>query len=343
MDNIKDVLSKDLRYLKTFDEFHWFNNEVDYPSNDQNNIDLSIPHRHKTKIIASIGKCYSYENLEKLVKEGIKIFRLNGQTLNYKDYRTIIHNINHIFSQIGEIPTIIFNLKGSIPVITKIGGKKESKTLEKGEQINIVYHSRDYDHEDIIYIDKKIFNHVKPGDKISIGGSDVILQVKKIDCVKRNFSRTQLTQFRSVPFLNKRSFENGLRDEYRDLYGEKDEYNLHEEYRLEELKEECEIEYNAMFPSNENEEFSFEAANFDNYIEDKVRNKQEKITQAYLNIVHKQRSETINHMCNMTETNTNTKSVIDLDRISNISHINCSSNCHFNFSHLRHRSPLYHN
>jgi hypothetical protein len=129
--------------------------------------------------------------LENLIKSGIRIFRINGAYFHFSEYQKLMSDLNILFKKINTKPTVLFDLKGPIPRISKFGtsnSKKAHIELKKNQIVKIMYENPKIEEEDIIQIDKKITQFIKVGDKILIDSSNCILQVISIDRYRRRNS-----------------------------------------------------------------------------------------------------------------------------------------------------------
>ena len=92
----------------------------------------------------------------------------------------MINDINRLFENISEKPTIIFDLKGILPRVTKISYGIQTLSLQKGDKIKFFCGNTMLNDHKLIHIDRNITNSIEIGDRIIIDSSGSILKVNKI-------------------------------------------------------------------------------------------------------------------------------------------------------------------
>ena len=100
----------------------------------------------------------------------------------------MIIDINRLFESIDEKPTIIFDLKGILPRVTKISYGIQKLSLQKGDKIKLICGNPMLNDPQLIHVDRNITNSIKIGDKIIIDSSGSILKVRKISSCVKNIS-----------------------------------------------------------------------------------------------------------------------------------------------------------
>lgn len=120
------------------------------------------------------------------MENGIRIFRINGAYCNYSDYEAMISDIERLFKNRHESPTIIFDLKGRVPRITKIHSGLTKLELKKGDRIKFLCGDGKISDSSLIHIDRNINNSIKEGDRITVDCSGSILKVVKIDYYRKD-------------------------------------------------------------------------------------------------------------------------------------------------------------
>ncbi len=93
-------------------------------------------------------------------------------------------------SKLNEIPSIIFELKSPMPIITKISGGRKILKILKGQIVKIAYDSKKHIEGDAIYIDKKISHGVNVGDIITINYPELRLKIVSIEDILNSWSST---------------------------------------------------------------------------------------------------------------------------------------------------------
>ena len=122
-----------------------------------------------------------------MINSGIRIFRINGAYFNSKEYKPLVNILTKILAEINETPTIIFDLKGPIPRVSKLFNSKQSISVEKGQIIKIKDDTvKGIMDENMILLDKSIVSCLKIGDNLFIDGSKCILKVIAFERDKHN-------------------------------------------------------------------------------------------------------------------------------------------------------------
>jgi hypothetical protein len=219
-----------------------------------------------------------------LVNSGIRLFRINGAYFHGKEYEKLMTDLDAVFKNTNDRPTVIFDLKGPIPRITKIGLGKTSIEVKKDQLLKIVHENPKIDDPDIIQVDKKITQCINVGDKIVIDSSRCVLKVISIERYKRKNSFCKLPGHKSSSRLvNKVEFdfeENEIltEDEVSNKFFLNFSNIFNNQGGLPTIEEEKE---NGVFQVDDNMDFS---------IEERLMQKQTNMKLAYQNIIKKHKN-----------------------------------------------------
>ena len=245
-----------------------------------------LSHKTKTKIIASIKKDYDTEFLKTLIDSGIRSFRVNGAYFQYPEYQKLLQDLKILFMEINDKPTVIFDLKGPIPRISKISGsniQNNGKEVKKNQLLKIVYDNPKIDDEDVIHVDKQFFNCLSIGDRIVVDSSNCVLKVICIDRFQRKNSLSKPSGYKS---MQKITSEPRNIQEYADLYSEcfdiddaqsrpsLSEFPANQDYNSVQSKIEDELDLNVYLSADE-----------------RVKLKQSNIKHAYQQIIKKHQKD----------------------------------------------------
>jgi hypothetical protein len=232
-----------------------------------------------------MNKDYNQSILERLADGGVKAFHINGARFKYHEYKPLVNDLKDVFAKSNEIPSILFDLKGSAPYVTRLEEGKKQIKVKTGQTVKITFDNSKIKENGIIFIDKKISHLLKEGDTIYISSSDAILKVigkerfPSQSLFKRNRSYRQLK--------NKDNF----REELRTIY-DLDEGSW-ADIQLTKIKEEI-----SDFSIDQDEQLLFEAYSFDSNFDEKIINKQLSMNKTYKNIIKKhdfKNNENTNH------------------------------------------------
>jgi len=309
---------------------------------------MTIANKNKTKILISLKHEYSKEYMENLINDGFINFQVDGSRLNSKVYTKILSHINAFCeSKLNEIPTVIFDLKSPMPMITKISRNRKCLSVNKGQMIKIAYESKKAHQEDVIYIDKKICHGINVGDVLMINYPELRLKVVGIENTlisstsssnlisnETSYKYKTVQKIKSSPFLlSHNCYENF--DSYKEAYKhlEKDT-ECHDNNLIEEgdniidinLQDEGNIAKNKYYPVDnvieEDEEYLIDPNNFDNFYEDRLKHKHEKLEESYNKFKRKHTAVDLEHNGG----SDSNKILKELDKLSVISHIDLSGN-----------------
>jgi hypothetical protein len=176
MDYTKDINKKDFGEYISRSSFNWFNEETkdntyDFEGKISLNKGLTM-NKNKTKLIANIKKDYNLNTLQCLADEGVKAIQISGACFKKTEYKKLIRDLGEAYT--NDTPSVIFDLKGSLPYITRVGQKKQYKA-KFGEKLKLAFDNPKIKDEDVIFVDKRLV--LTPGDLIYVNSSDVILRV----------------------------------------------------------------------------------------------------------------------------------------------------------------------
>jgi hypothetical protein len=99
-----------------------------------------------------------------------------------------MEDIAEIFKNKSDTPTVIFDLKGPIPRVSKIGNSLSQMEVKKDQLIRIVHENPKIEESDVIQVYKKIANFIEVGDKIIIDPSNCSLRVISVGRYKKRLS-----------------------------------------------------------------------------------------------------------------------------------------------------------
>ena len=138
--------------------------------------EIKIEARQKTKIVATVGPaCNSPENLLKLVKEGVDVFRLNFSHGSHADHLKVINNLTDIIEKYNVPIGILADLQGPKIRVGEIeGGKLE---LIKGDVLTFVNEPCIGTREKIYLSYKSFADDVKIGEKVLVDDGKLVLEV----------------------------------------------------------------------------------------------------------------------------------------------------------------------
>lgn len=133
----------------------------------------------KTKIIATVGpSCSSISKIEKMIKLGVDIFRLNFSHGDFKSHELSIKNIRTVSQKLNNNIAILADLPG--PKI-RLGIIKQGKIfLKKGQEIILTARNIKSSLEIIPIEYKELPKYVKEDEIISINDGQISLKVKNI-------------------------------------------------------------------------------------------------------------------------------------------------------------------
>ena len=129
----------------------------------------------KTKIIATLGPASnSKEMIERLIKSGVDVLRVNFSHADHKDVKRIVNDVNVIRKKLNSHVTLLADLQG--PKI-RIGEVIENRELKKNEKISFTTNKSIVNKKNIIEINYPSFaKDVKSGDKVLIDDGKIIFK-----------------------------------------------------------------------------------------------------------------------------------------------------------------------
>ena len=129
----------------------------------------------KTKIIATLGPASnSKEMIERLIKSGVDVLRVNFSHADHKDVKRIVNDVNVIRKKLNSHVTLLADLQG--PKI-RIGEVIENRELKKNEKISFTTNKSIVNKNNIIEINYPSFaKDVKSGDKVLIDDGKIIFK-----------------------------------------------------------------------------------------------------------------------------------------------------------------------
>ena len=136
----------------------------------------------KTKIIATIGPSSSSSLvMEKMMIEGVDVFRINFSHAKHNEVKKIIKQIREIDNKLSLNTAIIADLQG--PKL-RIGEIKSNVSLKNGDEVNIETGKEFVGDEKKIYVNYKgLPIDVNIGDRILIDDGDG----RRFACSRGNF------------------------------------------------------------------------------------------------------------------------------------------------------------
>ena len=145
----------------------------------------------KTKIIATLGPASnSRKMIERLIKSGVDVLRVNFSHADHEDIKRIVNDVNFIRKKLNNHVTLLADLQG--PKI-RIGEVIEDRKLKKNEKISFTTDMSTVNRENIIKINYPSFaKDVKAGDKVLIDDGKIILKV--ISSNKNDFVELKVIQ-----------------------------------------------------------------------------------------------------------------------------------------------------
>jgi hypothetical protein len=199
---------------------------------------------------------------------------------------------------INDIATIIFDLKGPIPRVSKLSNNKEVLEVKKNQLVKLVYENKKINDPDVIHIDRKIIDLIKLGDRIVIDSSNTILKVIGIDRYKRKNSNLSASRFDNNTINTINTFESFLDQDMLDDI----QLNINKLHTIEEKDE------------NEEEGFLHVEHYLDSNDEERMKQRSIKIRQAYQSVINKHKGYNdylkINELKYLSSSETNSRKFI---------------------------------
>lgn len=134
----------------------------------------------KTKIIATLGPASSDKKmLEKLIEEGVNVFRLNFSHVDYAIFEKIISDIHDINRTQRRHIALLADLQG--PKIRTGEAENGSVLLKTGSEINITPHEQTSNEQTIFINYPDLPKETKKGEEILIDDGKILLEVISSD------------------------------------------------------------------------------------------------------------------------------------------------------------------
>ena len=130
----------------------------------------------KTKIIATLGPSTSSADcIEKLIKEGVDVLRINFSHSSHKQAEALIKNIRQVNTKLKATTSILADLQG--PKL-RIGDISPNTNLNDGDEIKIKTVKKFIGDDKMIFIDyQSLPEDINTGEKILIDDGKIILKV----------------------------------------------------------------------------------------------------------------------------------------------------------------------
>ena len=145
----------------------------------------------KTKIIATIGPSSSSSSImEKMMIEGVDVFRINFSHAKHNEVKTIIKRIREVDKKLSLNTAIIADLQG--PKL-RIGRMRKSSSLKVGDVITIDCKSQLVGNSKKLYVNyKDLAKDINEGEKILLDDGKIIL--KALSTNKKNQIKAEVMQ-----------------------------------------------------------------------------------------------------------------------------------------------------
>lgn len=133
---------------------------------------------NKTKIVATIGPATSStENLEKIIRAGVDVCRLNFSHGEHSVHQEVAERIREINQRLGSHIAILQDLQGPKLRIGKVDGEM---MLKDGDPIHITTEECISTSEKLYVSYERLAQDAKPGEKILLNDGKVELVIEKI-------------------------------------------------------------------------------------------------------------------------------------------------------------------
>ena len=145
----------------------------------------------KTKIIATIGPASSSsEIMEKMMIEGVDVFRINFSHAKHNEVKKIIKRIRDIDKKLSLNTAIIADLQG--PKL-RIGKMRKNSSLKAGDEITIDCKSQLVGSSKKLYVNyRNLAKDIKEGEKILLDDGKIIL--KALSTNKKDLINAEVVQ-----------------------------------------------------------------------------------------------------------------------------------------------------
>ncbi len=134
----------------------------------------------KTKIVATLGPaCSDIEVMEKLIKEGVDVFRINFSHADYEGVRERIKNIRKLNEKLGTHTSILADLQG--PKL-RVGEMEEGCVVKEGDIVTFLTQTPFEGDATRAYMNYSNFpKDVSPGERILLDDGKLIFEVLTTD------------------------------------------------------------------------------------------------------------------------------------------------------------------
>ena len=145
----------------------------------------------KTKIIATIGPASSSSSImEKMMIEGVDVFRINFSHVKHNEVKKTIKLIREIDKKLSLNTAIIADLQG--PKL-RIGKMKKNSSFNEGDKITIDSKSQLVGNSKQLYVNyKNLAKDIKEGENILLDDGKIILKILSIN--KRDLITAEVIQ-----------------------------------------------------------------------------------------------------------------------------------------------------
>jgi len=136
-------------------------------------------HRNRTKIIATIGpSSISIEILERMIKSGVNVCRINASHGDHKMHKEIIDNVRKLNKKLDAHVALLYDLQG--PKLRIGDVKNNSVILEENEKVELTIKECLSDNKRIYIKYPSFHNDVQVGDTVLIDDGKIeLLTIKK--------------------------------------------------------------------------------------------------------------------------------------------------------------------
>ena len=140
----------------------------------------------KTKIVATLGpSSQDYQTVEKMIKAGVNVFRLNFSHGSYENHEILVDNIRRAERKLGVPVAVMQDLQGPKIRIGEIHGM--GAKVEANRKIVIAVGEKLFKNGELPLIYPGLEKHLKKGERILIDDGNIELKVevvkgKKIFC-----------------------------------------------------------------------------------------------------------------------------------------------------------------
>ncbi|MCB9498655.1 MAG: pyruvate kinase [Bacillales bacterium] len=139
--------------------------------------------QRRTKIVCTLGPASkTNEVLEKMIKSGMNVARVNFSHGSDQDHEEYINLVNDAAKNTGRFVGILMDLKGPKIRVGKFENGQAS--FKKGDKINVFLEAHLGNHDQFSIAQPELFLDVKPGDMLLVDDGKVILTVNETSSEK---------------------------------------------------------------------------------------------------------------------------------------------------------------